>query len=113
MMLLYRTQGARGARNMTGKIGDVGLSESMLVFVVNSFTGETFDRIANATCRIVDETTGEEAARYDLSGAGGSHTAQVMAKVSRSGAGWTMTAIGEIASGRTFIDLMPTIKRSL
>lgn len=83
-----------------------------LVFVVNSFTGESFARIANATCRIVDETSGTEIARYDLTGSG-PHTAQVMAKVTRQGGGWQMTAIGATASGRTFQDLMPVIKRSL
>lgn len=83
-----------------------------LVFVVNSFTGESFAKIENATCRIVDETTGTETARYDLSGSG-PHTAQVMAKITRDGAGWKMTAIGEVASGRTFNDLMPAILRSL
>lgn len=83
-----------------------------LVFVVNSFTGESFARIENATCRIVDETTGVEIARYDLTSSG-PHTAQVMAKVLRTGTGWSMTAIGEVASGRTFADLMPAIRRSL
>lgn len=79
-----------------------------LVFVVNSFTGQDFSQIENAFCRLVDETTGAELARYDLSGAG-SHTAQVMAKVSRQGTGWAMTAIGAIASGRTFQDLLPAV----
>jgi len=85
-----------------------------LVFVVNSFTGQDFGRIENAFCRLVDETTGAEIARYNLSG-GGSHTAQVMAKVYRSSAegGWDMSAIGENASGRTFRDLMPAITASL
>ncbi len=32
-----------------------------------------------------------------------------MAKVHRSGSGWTMTAIGNPANGRTFQDLMPAI----
>jgi tellurium resistance protein TerZ len=32
-----------------------------------------------------------------------------MAKVSRDGAGWAMTAIGNPASGRTFHDLLPAI----
>ncbi len=32
-----------------------------------------------------------------------------MAKVHRTGAGWTMTALGNPANGRTFQDLMPTI----
>jgi tellurium resistance protein TerZ len=84
-----------------------------LVFVVNSFTGQDFGRIENAFCRLVDETTGAEIARYNLSG-GGSHTAQVMAKVYRgSEGGWDMSAIGENASGRTFRDLMPAITASL
>jgi tellurium resistance protein TerZ len=79
-----------------------------IVFTVNSFTGQDFSQIENAFCRLIDETTENEVARYDLSGSG-HHTAQVMAKLSRDGAGWTMTAIGATASGRTFHDLMPTI----
>jgi tellurium resistance protein TerZ len=79
-----------------------------LVFTVNSFTGQDFSQIENAFCRLVDETTETELARYELTGSG-SHTAQVMAKVARDGAGWTMSAIGAPARGRTFQDLLPTI----
>ena len=77
-----------------------------LVFVVNSFTGQTFSKIENAGCRLVDLETGMEIARYDLTGSG-SHTAQIMAKLVRSGNGWAMTAIGATCSGRTFKDLLP------
>ena len=84
-----------------------------LVFTVNSFQGDTFDRIENAFCRLVDAATGQEIARYDLTGSG-AHTAQVMAKLSRTGGtGWTMTAIGSITSGRTFHEMMPVITQSL
>jgi tellurium resistance protein TerZ len=79
---------------------------TQIVFTVNSFTGQDFSQIENAFCRLVDETTGEELARYDLTGAG-RHNAQIMAKVARDGAGWTMTAIGAVATGRTFQDLLP------
>ena len=80
---------------------------TQIVFTVNSFTGQDFSQIENAFCRLVDETTNEELARYELSGSG-RHNAQIMAKVSRDGAsGWSMTAIGAIASGRTFQDLLP------
>ncbi len=80
---------------------------TQIVFTVNSFTGQDFSQIENAFCRLVDETTNEELARYDLTGSG-RHNAQIMAKVSRGGAGeWTMTAIGAIANGRTFQDLLP------
>lgn len=79
-----------------------------LVFVVNSFTGQTFEQIDNAFCRLVDSTTETELARYELTGSG-SHNAQVMAKVTRDGSGWAMTAIGATANGKTFKDLLPAI----
>ncbi|MBW5248347.1 TerD family protein [Streptomyces sp. NBC_01220] len=83
-----------------------------IVFTVNSFTGQTFEEVDNAFCRLVDETTGQELARYTLTG-GGRHTAQIMAKVQRSGAGWQMTAIGVPSDGRTFQDLMPAVMAHL
>lgn len=83
-----------------------------LVFVVNSFSGQDFSQIENAYCRLVDSTDESELARYDLSGAG-THTAQVMAKVSRDGSGWSMTAIGQVAVGRTFHELMPAVSAHL
>lgn len=86
---------------------------TQIVFTVNSFTGQDFSQIENAFCRLVDETTGEELARYELSGSG-KHNAQVMAKVGRAAdGGWTMTAIGAIANGRTFQDLLPAVSAHL
>jgi tellurium resistance protein TerZ len=79
-----------------------------LVFTVNSFTGQDFSQIENAFVRLIDESDESEIARYDLTGTG-SHTAQIMAKVSRDGQGWSMTALGNAASGRTFHDLLPAI----
>lgn len=83
-----------------------------LVCTVNSFTGQDFSQIANAFVRLVDETTGNEIARYELSGSG-RHNAQIMAKVTRDGSGWSMTALGVPASGRTFRDLLPAISGTL
>jgi tellurium resistance protein TerZ len=79
-----------------------------LVFTVNSFTGQDFSQIQNAFVRLIDESTETEIARYDLTGTG-PHTAQIMAKVARDGQGWSMTALGNAASGRTFHDLLPAI----
>ena len=84
-----------------------------LVFTVNSFTGQNFSQIENAYCRLLDETAGDaEIAKYNLTGSG-NHTAQIMAKVSRDGAGWSMTALGIPASGRTFHDLLPALSGQL
>lgn len=83
-----------------------------IIFTVNSFTGQTFAEVQNAYCRLIDESNSQELARYTLTG-GGSNTAQIMAKVHRSGNGWQMAAIGEPATGRTFQDLLPAITRHL
>jgi tellurium resistance protein TerZ len=77
-----------------------------LVFVVNSFTGQNFSQIDNATCRILNGQNDQEIARYNLS-CQGAHTAQVMAKVYRHNNEWKMHAIGENCSGRTFQELLP------
>ncbi|AJT69307.1 TerD family protein [Streptomyces chattanoogensis] len=111
--------------NVVGGSGQGGDDESILVdlqrvpvhidqivFTVNSFTGQTFQEVQNAFCRLVDEANGQELARYTLTG-GGSHTAQIMAKVYRSGSGWQMAALGAPAHGRTFQDLMPEIAAHL
>ncbi len=85
---------------------------TQLVFTVNSFTGQDFSQIENAFCRLVDEGTGQEIARYELSGSG-RHNAQIMAKVSRDGQGWSITAIGATANGRTFQHLLPVVSAHL
>ncbi|MFJ9695736.1 TerD family protein [Kitasatospora sp. NPDC101183] len=83
---------------------------TQVVFTVSSYTGQTFAEVRKAHCRLVDETTGEELARYELAG-GGPHTGQIMAKVFRDGeGGWMMQAIGAPAKGRTFQDLLPAIE---
>jgi tellurium resistance protein TerZ len=79
-----------------------------LIFVVNSFTGQNFSQIENAVCRVVDQSNNSELARYDLS-CTGNHTAMVMTKVYRHGSEWKLHAIGETASGRTFVELAPAV----
>ncbi|HEY8160224.1 MAG TPA: TerD family protein [Methylobacter sp.] len=79
-----------------------------MVFTVNSFSGQTFDQVDNAYCRIVDSSNDVEVARYTLS-AQGSHTAQIMAKLYRHDGEWKMHAIGENGVGRTIDALLPQI----
>lgn len=79
-----------------------------LVFTVNSFTGQNFSQVENATCRIINASNNQEVARFNLSTLG-AHNAQIMAKLYRHGDEWKMHAIGEIGNGRTFEELMPQI----
>ncbi|MEP6559494.1 MAG: TerD family protein [Nakamurella sp.] len=110
--------------NLTGK-GD-GDDESIMVdlpkvppavahivFVVNSFSGQNFSQILNAAARVVDSADRDrELVKYELSGSG-THTAIVMAKLSRSGGGWTFTAIGTPGNARTAQQLAPLAQQSV
>lgn len=75
-----------------------------MVFIVSSYSNDTFDTIENAYCRMVDAKTNQEILRYQLSGQG-SHTAQIMMSVYRKDNGWSVRAVGEKAQGRTIADL--------
>ncbi|WP_131784909.1 TerD family protein, partial [Protofrankia symbiont of Coriaria ruscifolia] len=73
-----------------------------LVFTVNSFQGQQFTEVRNAFCRLIDDFTGAELVRFDLSESK-PQTGLVMCKVARQhgGPNWTMTAIGEFHDGKT------------
>jgi len=86
--------------NLAGLSPDV----NALVFTVNSFTGQSFTKVENAYCRIVDEDTNKELARINLSDQG-NHTGLIMAYLKRDANGWTFTAVGSTTCGRTVQDL--------
>ncbi|MFC8384923.1 TerD family protein [Nocardia sp. NPDC057272] len=65
-----------------------------LLFIVTSYQGHTFEKVVNAFCRLVDNTTDTELARYSLTG-GMRCTAMAMAKVFRGDGDWQLQALGE------------------
>ncbi|SDU55212.1 Stress response protein SCP2 [Gordonia westfalica] len=71
-----------------------------LMFIVTSYRGHTFEKIENAYCRLVDETTSAELARYTLKG-GMPFTAVAMAVIGRDGDEWKLRAIGEGFDAKT------------
>jgi tellurium resistance protein TerZ len=95
------------------ELAQVPAEVAHIVFVVNSYSGQNFSQIENAVARAVDSADGDrELVRYELSGSG-SHTAVVMARLSRSGAGWTFTAVGTPGEGRTANQLVPLVAGTL
>lgn len=78
-----------------------------LVFTVSSYRGQTFNEVANAYCRLVDDS-GKEVARYTISG-GGDYTAMIMAKLYRHNGEWKMQAVGESMRGKTVADMIGPI----
>jgi len=93
-------------------LGAVNPAVTQLVFVVNSYSGESFSQIENAFCRLIDASNEQEIARYDLSGSG-PQPAQNMAKVSPSRSGWSMNALGVKTNGRTIKDMVPAVAQVL
>lgn len=79
-----------------------------LAFTVCSFRGQTFNEVAGAFCRLVDDTNNTEIAKFNLSEKG-AHTGVVMAIVNRSGAGWEMKAVGTPTAGAVANDMMPAV----
>jgi tellurium resistance protein TerZ len=80
-----------------------------LVFTVNSFRGQTFNEVDNAVARLVDDTNQREICTYTLREQG-AHTGVVMASLSKGSDGWSMTAHGVQATGRTVDDLVGVSK---
>ena len=101
-------QGAGDDETINVDLSRVPATVSSLVFTINSFTGQTFNQIENAYCRLINLSNNQEIARYTLTG-GGAVTAQIMAKIYRHNNEWKMSAIGEPANGKTFLDILPKI----
>jgi stress response protein SCP2 len=82
-----------------------------LVFTITSFRGQKFTEIAQASCRLVDEASGQELVRYELSQSE-PRTGVVMAMLRRTGpATWEMRAIGEFHDGKTVKKLVEPAAR--
>lgn len=78
-----------------------------LIFVVNSFSGQSFNEVAEAYARLVDTRNGTELAKITLTEKGGQRSA-ILASVYRNGSEWKMAGISELAAGgRTAQDLVP------
>jgi stress response protein SCP2 len=82
-------------------LGTLPANATGLVFTVNSYSGQKFNKVAKAYCRLFDAATGEEMVRFDLTH-GEARRGVLMAKMIKQNSGeWEMTALGIFADGRT------------
>lgn len=94
---------------ITVKLSKIPQNVTTLLFTIHSYEGQTFNKIKNASARLVDSITGNELAKYNLSGSdGGEHTGMVMCRLYRNKNEWKMQAIGMPFDGRTAMDLIDT-----
>lgn len=83
-----------------------------LVTTISSFRGQTFDRVQNAFCRVVNMEDNVEMAKYNLSESG-NYTSLIISKIQNNHGIWSMTALGVKCMGSTINDLMPEIRKVL
>ncbi len=93
---------------ITVSLPQLAANVKSLVFTVSSFRGQTFEKVENAFCRLVDQSSRQEIAKYSLS-TQGAHTALIIAKIYRHNNEWKMHAIGESTHGRTFDQIIPHV----
>ncbi|MET9293002.1 TerD family protein [Streptomyces sp. NPDC003077] len=94
-------EGSGDDEAITVHLGGLPPQVTGLVFTVNSFSGQKFTDVAKAYCRLVDDLTGEELVRFELTGSE-KRTGVLMAKLIRQFSGeWEMTALGEFVDSRT------------
>jgi stress response protein SCP2 len=74
---------------------------SSLVFTISSFRGHKFTDVSRAFCRLVNEITGEELVRFDLSDSE-PQTGVIMCVLTRGPDNiWEMRAVGEFHNGKS------------
>ena len=89
-----------------------------LAFTINSFRGQTFEEVDNAFCRLMDVSTEheKELCRYVLSEYG-CYTAVIMMLLKRQFKEeqnyWQITALGEMAHGKTARDIVEDVHEVL
>ena len=65
-----------------------------ILFLVSSYQGHSLEWVANAYCRLVDEESDEELARFTLTQSV-TDTGAVLALLRRTPSGWALNAVGE------------------
>ncbi|MFE3432131.1 TerD family protein [Streptomyces sp. NPDC059171] len=106
-------EGAGDDETIVVDLGRIPAEATGLVFTVNSFTGQKFNEVAKAYCRLIDDASGEELVRFDLTGAE-PQTGVMMAKLIKQFTGeWEMTAMGEFVKSRTVRGMVKPAAKAL
>ena len=83
-----------------------------IVFTINSYRGQTFDKVKNCFARVVDSVTNKEICVYKLAEKG-SHTGMIMCKIYRHNGDWKLSAMGTPCNGATIQNISTEIVQCL
>lgn len=91
----------------------IPLNVEQIVFTVNSYQGQTFDKVKNCFCRLVETVTSNEIAVYKLNERGTTNTGLIMAKLYRYNGKWKMSALGVPCNGKTVSNIITEVQTIL
>lgn len=92
-------------------LADVQPIVSELAIVVASYSGQSFDQVANASVRLVNDADKVELAKYELSTGSdfaGKHGVE-LGRLKRAGSEWEFHATGAVVEGASFDDVVKTL----
>jgi tellurium resistance protein TerZ len=104
--------GAGEGDDETIKVDLAATGADTIAFTVNSYSGQTFNQVRQAYCRLVDANTNEELARAELSEQK-PHTGVILAVLQNVSGTWEMTSVCHFADGRTGDDMKPVVQSLL
>ncbi len=90
---------------------ELGPEVAQIYICVNIYTSNrTFSNVARPFCRVIQQGTGEELCRYELSTVPSS-SGLIISRFVRVGEGWEFHALGLPSGGRTFKDSLSDMIR--
>lgn len=92
-------------------LADVPANVNEVAIVVASYSGQTFDQVANAQVRLVNEADQKEMAKYQLSTASefASKHGVELGRLVRINGEWNFKATGAVVEGNSFNDVVKTL----
>ncbi|MFF3228070.1 TerD family protein [Nocardia suismassiliense] len=103
--------GAGDNEVITVELARLAPEVTSVIFLVTSYSGQSFAQIENAYFRLLDTTSGLEITRYLLSG--GQHTGLAMGKLVRTPQCWYFLGIGEGIYAQHLAEAVPQVARYL
>jgi len=85
-----------------------------LVLTINSFRGQRFSEVENASCAVYDMQDGRKTklAHMNISEKG-NHTGMVMVAIERVDGGWKINPLGQASAGNVVSDMISVVQAAL
>jgi tellurium resistance protein TerD len=91
------------------KLSEVASNVKELRVILVSYSGETFDQVANAFVRLFNKDNNQELAKYEVSSGYDGKRGIELGRLVRNGSEWDFKATGEVVEGSNFKNMLTTL----